>query len=116
MYSNGKHIDSTLCWHYLWLGILQRPVEAVVLQEAWGKLRVAKDGAGNVAARAVAVVARCARGGVGGGGVVRLAQGKQARVLRVEARVAGPGRLEGLLGRWLLGYHQNNEIHEIPDS
>ena len=80
-----------MCGCYLRLGILQRPVEAVVLEEAGGELRVAKDGAGDVAARAVAVVAP-GGGGTGGGGVVRLAQGKEARVLRVEAGVAGPER------------------------
>ena len=76
-----------MCGCYLRLWILQRPVEAVVLEEAGGELGVAEDGAGDVAARAVAVVAG---GGGCGGGVVGLAQGKEARVLRVEAGIARP--------------------------
>ena len=80
---------------YLRLWVLERPVEAVVLEEAGGELGVAEDGAGDVAPRA-AVQTVVPRGGPrgrgcgGGGGVVRLAQREEARVLRVEAGVAGP--------------------------
>ena len=83
---------------YLRLWILERPVEAVVLEEAGGEFGVAEDGAGDVAARAAVqtVVPRGGPGGGGcgggGGGVVRLAQREEARVLRVEAGVAGPWR------------------------
>ena len=77
---------------YLRLWVLERPVEAVVLEEAGGELGVAEDGAGDVAPRAaVTVVPRGPGGRRGGGrGVVRLAQREEARVLRVEAGVAGP--------------------------
>ena len=76
---------------YLRLWVLERPVEAVVLEEAGGEFGVAEDGAGDVAPRAAVTVVPRGSGGRGGGrGVVGLAQREEARVLRVEAGVAGP--------------------------
>ena len=75
---------------YLRLWVLERPVEAVVLEEAGGELGVPEDGAGDVAARAAVTVVPRGLGCGGGRGVVRLAQREEARVLRVEAGVAGP--------------------------
>ena len=75
---------------YLRLGVLEGSVEAVVLEEAGGEFGVAEDGAGDVAPRAALTVVARGLGCGGGRGVVRLAQREEARVLRVEAGVAGP--------------------------